>query len=85
MSNHSSKGTEWNAIRLRVLKKYNYECQYQFEGCTGEATDVDHYLPKVMGGTDEDENLYASCKNCNTKKGATILTRGQYLNSKWLN
>lgn len=31
---------------------------------------VDHFIPKVRGGTDEPENLACCCWNCNVTKGS---------------
>lgn len=84
MSNQSSRGPVWETTRKRILQEHDYLCQYGFEGCTQEATEVDHITPKALGGTDEDYNLNAACKNCNVKKGTIVLQRANYLNSKWL-
>ncbi|NBR07971.1 MAG: HNH endonuclease [Planctomycetes bacterium] len=34
-----------------------------------EATTVDHIIPRRLGGTDEPDNLVASCTRCNYSKG----------------
>lgn len=82
MSKNSSRTSDYKAIRLEVLEDAGYLCAY---GCGREATQVDHVIPKVAGGTDDRENLVASCAECNNKKGANVLPpRGNWFNPKWL-
>ncbi len=40
-------------------------CQY----CNRTAENIDHVVPKAQGGTHTWENVVASCRRCNTKKG----------------
>ena len=56
--------------RLAVLRRDNYECQIQGDGCTFTATTVDHIHPKAWGGTEDESNLRAACWACNQRKGA---------------
>jgi 5-methylcytosine-specific restriction endonuclease McrA len=30
---------------------------------------IDHWLPKALGGTDDESNLVIACRGCNTAKG----------------
>ena len=56
----------WSKIRLRILIRDGYCCQY----CGSEdATTVDHVLPISKGGTDDPDNLVAACTRCNYSKG----------------
>ena len=56
----------WSKIRLRILIRDGYCCQY----CGSEdATTVDHVLPISKGGTDDSDNLVAACTRCNYSKG----------------
>ena len=56
----------WSKIRLRILIRDSYCCQY----CGSEdATTVDHVLPISKGGTDDPDNLVAACTRCNYSKG----------------
>jgi hypothetical protein len=57
---------QWKAQRLRVLRRDNYECMY----CSEPATQVDHIIPRVDGGTHDLENLVAACARCNGLKGS---------------
>ena len=65
-SNLTSKGSTraWRVIRNRVLIRDGYECAY----CGQHATTVDHIVPRVQGGTDDDDNLVAACALCNALK-----------------
>lgn len=53
----------WGAIRRRILKRDNYECQMPtpLGVCRAPATDVDHITPASLGGSDQPENLRALC------------------------
>ncbi|TRZ84908.1 MAG: HNH endonuclease [Streptomycetaceae bacterium] len=56
----------WSKIRLRILIRDGYCCQY----CGSEdATTVDHVVPISKGGTDDPDNLVAACTRCNYSKG----------------
>ena len=48
----------------------NPTCVY----CGRRATCKDHIRPRSRGGTDEDSNLTPSCDECNSAKGAKLLT-----------
>lgn len=78
MSQHSSRGASWEALRTRVLERDEYICAY----CQGMATTADHVLAKSQGGTDTMENLVASCLPCNARKGAKRLLRNTWLNPR---
>ena len=58
--------TQWKEQRKRVLIRDCYECAY----CGQEATQVDHIIPRVDGGTHELDNLVAACARCNGLKGS---------------
>lgn len=80
MSKLSSRGTAWQALRLAVLKRDGYICNY----CGNEATEADHVLAKDNGGKDEMDNLVAACKPCNGRKGNRTLVRLSWFNRRWL-
>lgn len=78
MSQHSSRGAKWQALRQAVLERDGGVCHY----CQGIATTADHLIPKSKGGVDHMENLVASCLPCNARKGANLLTRITWLNPR---
>jgi len=58
-------GYDWQQRRRQVLIRDGYRC-----ACGAPATQVDHVIPKVQGGTDDYTNLAARCTACaNTKTG----------------
>lgn len=44
--------------------------------CQGDATTVDHVVPKVLGGTDDLTNLVAACRSCNSSRTARTRRAG---------
>lgn len=61
-------------IRFEVFKRDKFTCQY----CGSKAPDVvlhvDHIQPVAEGGSDDLMNLITSCVDCNSGKGARLLT-----------
>lgn len=58
-------GDEWQELRLDILDRDNYICQY----CCAMASHVDHIIPRCQGGTNDPNNLVAACAHCNMSKG----------------
>lgn len=56
--------TEWAQRRREVLERDDHVCIY----CGLEARSIDHVIPICQGGTDDAENLVASCRSCNAEK-----------------
>lgn len=56
-------------IRFEILKRDGHTCRY----CGGKpphvTLEVDHVIARAQGGTDQPENLVASCFDCNRGKG----------------
>lgn len=66
-------GSNWDKLRLVVLKRDRYICQCdecQRLGLVKEATHVDHIVAKAHGGNDELVNLRAINKDCHKRKTA---------------
>jgi len=61
-------GKAWAALRRVVLARCHWTCEA--EGCSQEATEVDHIVAKRGGGTDDPENLQGLCKSCHSRKTA---------------
>lgn len=55
---------DWRVIRSRILKRDGRKCRY----CRKPANSVDHVIPHSRGGSDNDDNLVASCHSCNSRK-----------------
>lgn len=51
--------------RRSVFMRDRQECQY----CGRRAENLDHVVPKSQGGVHSWDNVVASCRNCNTRKG----------------
>ena len=64
----------WAKTRLAILQRDGYECHY----CGGVATEVDHVIPRASGGSEEPENLVASCMRCNRSKGKRIAPKKRF-------
>ncbi len=66
--------TKWRKIRQRILQRDGYVCQM----CgVEEANSVDHIVPRLMGGGDEDWNLQTLCTSCNSAKGGRFFSTGK--------
>lgn len=57
-------GWGWQATKRRILARDGHQCQY----CGGPATEVDHVINQAQGGTDDDDNLVAACRQCHREK-----------------
>lgn len=52
--------------RRKIYEKDDHKCHY----CgSPDSLTVDHKQPMSLGGSDDDENLVACCKSCNSSKG----------------
>ena len=69
--------SQWDRIRLTILKRDNYLCQECMR--QGRLTPlcvkprdhaVDHITPKARGGTDDQDNLQSLCAPCHEAKTA---------------
>lgn len=62
-------GSEWDKRRKRIMVRDGYLCQTcKRAGLTVRAHQVDHIINKASGGTDEDGNLEAICRECHKLK-----------------
>lgn len=68
------KRSQWVYLRTRLAEAQNWKCC--FCGCVmtelrnkSNSATVEHVTPKDFGGTDDPENLVASCYHCNNKRG----------------
>ncbi|MFB5623289.1 MAG: HNH endonuclease [Nitrosopumilus sp.] len=56
--------SEWNERRKLVLVRDDYACVK----CGHPADEVDHIVPKCIGGGDDLSNLQSLCHDCHRKK-----------------
>lgn len=49
-----------------------YQCCRCKKWFKKEDIDIDHRIPKKLGGTDDISNLQAMCRHCNRSKGASV-------------
>ena len=62
-------GSSWTKTRARILERDLHLCQPCIKGGRPTAAqEVDHIIPKADGGTDDDENLQAICRECHKVK-----------------
>lgn len=54
----------WTYIRASILLLDQKKCAY----CGRKATTVDHIIPRTKGGGEEETNLVACCRVCNSTK-----------------
>lgn len=50
------------------LKAYGYRCHYCGTALNDRNLTRDHYIPLVLGGSDEISNIVPCCKDCNSRK-----------------
>jgi 5-methylcytosine-specific restriction protein A len=71
-------GSEWEKARKRVMRRDAGLCQPCIaQGATTPAHAVDHVVPKFEGGTDDDANLQAICRDCHAVKTADEAKRAR--------
>ena len=56
------------STRRRVMRRDLWLCALRFEGCTGQAVELDHIKPVSKGGDDTDDNLRAVCRSCHKRR-----------------
>ena len=84
MSEQSSRGPEWDALRLRVLDRDEWTCVYCGKDLVGKDATADHVIPKDLGGEDIESNLVACCRADNGRKGNRVMIRMPWFNPAWL-
>lgn len=57
------------SVRYQVLVNAHHRCELCGVDASVRALEVDHILPKSLGGADEIHNYQALCYKCNTNKG----------------
>jgi 5-methylcytosine-specific restriction endonuclease McrA len=63
----------WQRLRWAILDRDRGACQIREAGCTHGATAVDHIVSPLEGGDFYDPaNLRATCRSCNSRRGARL-------------
>lgn len=62
------------ALRWRIYRRDQGICRYCGVACGPEAErwEIDHVVPRALGGRDDPSNLALACRRCNQKKGAKL-------------
>jgi hypothetical protein len=60
----------WNYFRQRMLERDNYTCQLCFEPVELATLDLDHIVQQALGGPAMWDNLRATHKRCNRRRGS---------------
>lgn len=60
----------WRDIRDLFLAEHPLCCDPIHQGRPVLATDIDHILPRIKGGSDDPSNLQALCHSCHSRKTA---------------
>jgi hypothetical protein len=62
--------------RFEVFKRDRFTCQYCGQTPPAVLLEVDHVIPRSVGGSDEMDNLITSCQDCNRGKSDKLLEEG---------
>ena len=64
------KGKHWEATRLRVLQRDNFQCRScgRVVGDQPGDAHVDHIIPKRLTQSDNPDGLQTLCRSCHSKK-----------------
>ena len=57
-------------LRAELLVRDGGICAYCADPLTAKTMTIDHFIPRVLGGTDDPSNLMSACFTCNVRKGA---------------
>jgi ATP adenylyltransferase len=63
-----SSGYISGTLKFEVLKNAQFHCELCGISADVRALEVDHILPRNLGGTDDPSNLQALCYSCNSMK-----------------
>jgi 5-methylcytosine-specific restriction endonuclease McrA len=53
----------WRRLRFAVLRRDHFRCP-----CGAVAVEVDHVLPREVGGRDDPDNLRSLCSRCHGER-----------------
>lgn len=61
-----------NRLRITVLERDGYRCAYCGKRVPEARLQVDHFIPRKLGGEDRIDNLVTACQQCNNGKSAAL-------------
>lgn len=61
-----------NKLRFEILRRDNYTCRYCGASAPDARLEVDHVVPRALGGRDIPANLVTACERCNNGKSAML-------------
>ena len=70
------------SVRFEVFKRDSFTCQYCGRKAPDVVLEVDHINPVANGGENDILNLVTSCRDCNSGKGAKLLTDHQAIDKQ---
>lgn len=59
-------------LRFQVFRRDRFTCQYCGRQSPEVTLEVDHVMPVVLGGSDDQSNLVTACRDCNGSKSDKI-------------
>ncbi len=68
--------------RFEVFKRDKFTCQYCGKKAPDVVLHIDHIKPVAAGGKSDILNLVTACLDCNSGKGARILTDNAVLDAQ---
>lgn len=63
-----SSGAISGSIKYEILKRAKHRCELCGISAEERAREVDHIVPRNLGGSDDQSNLQALCYSCNAMK-----------------
>lgn len=64
-------------LRERVYERDGGQCIYCGKVIELGEMHLEHKIPRVFGGTNEETNLLCSCKECNFEKSSKLMVRSE--------
>jgi len=61
------------SLRWQILKRDGFRCQICGRSAPEVTLHVDHKIPVARGGTDDPDNLWTLCAECNLGKGTDLV------------
>ena len=61
-------------LRVAVLERDGYRCVYCGRKSNDSILEVDHVVPRSLGGSSDSTNLVTSCRDCNRGKGVSPMS-----------